>query len=152
MKEIFQPKKIGKYIYRKWWDGKDWWYETYVVEKITPRTVVVSDVFFGTGQPNEGRFRLSRQGLERRGYDVNPRRSAVFYLEMPEEYRRKTIGFLMQTKPREVLGLPDVFSREQLMDAYRKAARETHPDSGGSHEQFLRIQAAYETLEKLFEN
>lgn len=45
-----------------------------------------------------------------------------------------------------VLGLTPPVSQEQIKAAYRKKARETHPDTGGSHEQFLLVQQAYETL------
>lgn len=35
---------------------------------------------------------------------------------------------------------------ELLKAAYRRAARDAHPDAGGSDEQFRRVKAAYETL------
>lgn len=41
-------------------------------------------------------------------------------------------------------------SREALKSAYRKAAAQTHPDAGGSPEEFRMTQLAYERLKKKF--
>lgn len=45
-----------------------------------------------------------------------------------------------------VLGLSRDASGQQIKDAYRRAARSTHPDLGGSPELFHMIAEAYETL------
>ncbi len=37
-------------------------------------------------------------------------------------------------------------NREELMTAYRAAARKLHPDAGGSHEDFVKLQEAMEVL------
>jgi len=48
--------------------------------------------------------------------------------------------------PCTVLGLPADFTSTQLKDAYRRAAREHHPDRGGDAAQFRKITDAYNTL------
>ena len=45
-----------------------------------------------------------------------------------------------------VLGLPRDATREQIEAAYRRLARQHHPDRGGTAEQFRRVQEAYERL------
>lgn len=46
----------------------------------------------------------------------------------------------------KVLGLQKSASEEQIRQAYKKLAREHHPDKGGDKEKFQQIQTAYETL------
>ena len=38
------------------------------------------------------------------------------------------------------------FGEKQIRSVYRKAAREFHPDTGGSHQEFLLVTDAFETL------
>ena len=45
-----------------------------------------------------------------------------------------------------VLGLTKDASPEEIKKAYRKLAREHHPDKGGDAEKFKKVQEAYETL------
>ncbi|MHA7275042.1 J domain-containing protein [Arthrobacter sp. HLT1-21] len=45
-----------------------------------------------------------------------------------------------------VLGLSPGATAKQVKDAYRRAARSTHPDAGGSAELFHDVAVAYETL------
>nr|WP_231710166.1 J domain-containing protein [Arthrobacter zhangbolii] len=46
----------------------------------------------------------------------------------------------------EVLGLTPAASAAEIKSAYRKAARETHPDHGGDGEKFHRVTNAYRVL------
>lgn len=46
----------------------------------------------------------------------------------------------------EVLGVNKNSSLEEIKSAYRKLARENHPDKGGNKEKFQKIQEAYDTL------
>jgi len=48
--------------------------------------------------------------------------------------------------PHDVLGVPEDASPEQIKEAYRKRAKETHADTGGDTEQFKRVQRAKEKL------
>ncbi len=47
---------------------------------------------------------------------------------------------------REILGLPESFSKEEFIKAYRKAIRRAHPDCGGTTE---RAQAVNEARERI---
>jgi curved DNA-binding protein CbpA len=46
-----------------------------------------------------------------------------------------------------VLGLPGTASDEEIKKRYRKLARESHPDHGGSAKRMAEINAAWSTLE-----
>jgi hypothetical protein len=46
-----------------------------------------------------------------------------------------------------LLRLAYPFDEEQLTQAYRRRARETHPDAGGSEREFIQVQQAYERLQ-----
>lgn len=48
--------------------------------------------------------------------------------------------------PYEVLGLDRDCDGESVRAAYRRLAKEAHPDSGGDGEQFARLQASYDLL------
>lgn len=44
--------------------------------------------------------------------------------------------------------LPEQFTGEELTSRFRALCKEKHPDRGGSHEAFVRLQGAYEELLK----
>lgn len=44
----------------------------------------------------------------------------------------------------EILGVDRNATDEEIRAAYRQRVKETHPDAGGSEEEFLKVQAAFE--------
>jgi hypothetical protein len=139
--ELRHQFQIGKEVYRRWqYPGReDYWYEAHRVEKVTKKQVHVW--VRGTGT-----VVLSRTALEYHGNAIARAHGMVFYVDMPEDYRKKTIGYLMEKGPREVLGLPEFFTKDQLSAAYHQKSLETHPDRGGSAEAFQAVQEAYDHL------
>jgi len=51
--------------------------------------------------------------------------------------------------PYEILGVSSSASMEEIKIAYRRAARATHPDLGGSEEKFRQVQQAFQDLSDL---
>jgi len=51
-----------------------------------------------------------------------------------------------------IMGLTFPFTYQELKKAYRQKALQTHPDSGGTAEAFLKINQAYETLSDYIKN
>ena len=135
--------RIGEHLYRKWRKPNgDVWYELYFIVRKTKAHIDVK----GFMEDHLPAIRLDRARLEHSGSAASFRHQAVFYTEMPEEYRKQTVGYLDREQPRAVLDLPDNFTEAQLKAAYRAAVKRTRPDLGGDYEEFLKIQAAYEAL------
>ncbi len=69
-------------------------------------------------------------------------RAEVAYLyDVPREDTRDSDAPLPWAA---ILGLTEPFTIEQIRQAYRSRSREAHPDVGGSHEEFVRLQRAYQ--------
>jgi len=45
-----------------------------------------------------------------------------------------------------ILGVEETSTQEDIKKAYRKLAKENHPDKGGDEELFKKISAAYDTI------
>ena len=56
--------------------------------------------------------------------------------------------FTNRSQALALLGVNEGYSLTQLKAAYFKKAKQSHPDTGGSHEEFLKLQQAYEYLSK----
>ena len=52
----------------------------------------------------------------------------------------------------DILGISDPYTvtLDEIKKIYKKKALETHPDRGGSTENFIKIQEAYEKLKDFF--
>ncbi len=90
-------------------------------------------------------FRLDRRMLEREGYAFVPATSRV---EDAEEiyFSDEDIKPSGEIHIRciQMLNLSWPCTEAEVKSAYRKLAKSTHPDGGGSEEQFLELQQAYE--------
>jgi len=51
-----------------------------------------------------------------------------------------------RTQALQTLGLPAGATAEQIQEAYQRLAQQTHPDKGGTAEDFVRVDAAYRLL------
>lgn len=54
----------------------------------------------------------------------------------------KSIG----ARPRDILGVSPRADQSEVKEAYRRLALALHPDRGGSHELFVLVQNAYDSL------
>lgn len=57
-------------------------------------------------------------------------------------------GSLSRKRALTILNLEEGFTDEKLRSAYKKAAKLAHPDTGGSHEEFLLVKEAFDQLSK----
>lgn len=46
----------------------------------------------------------------------------------------------------DILGVPRDATPDQIRDAYRRKAKETHPDKGGTDESFQKVGKAFQVL------
>ena len=53
---------------------------------------------------------------------------------------------MLRSEARQALGLPPTFERADLDAAYRRLAGRTHPDAGGSSDEFVAVTEAYRLL------
>ena len=98
--------------------------------------------WFDRGFPT---FRLDRRALEREGFAFVPPTAYVEDAEeiyFSSEYTQPSGG--VQIKCLQVLELSWPCTLAEVKGAYRKLVKSAHPDGGGSQEQFLALQEAYE--------
>jgi hypothetical protein len=106
---------------------------------------------------------LTREVLDDEGDDEV---RIAFWLVFPDDWPgggfRATIGHLYSellgpgddesraTPPAwaAVLGIAPPFHAKQVRAAYRARSKEVHPDAGGDHAEFVRLQAAYEQAQR----
>lgn len=55
-------------------------------------------------------------------------------------------GYDPNLDPYKILGIEPSATREDIDKAYRKKAREAHPDRGGSDRDMIMVNAAYEAI------
>jgi hypothetical protein len=114
----------------------------YKVVKVTAKRITVTN--------GELTFQLDRQSFESTGKVYHSRVAEYFYREKPSvdpesRYDRKIITPIAPThSPFATLGLQYPCSQADIKRAYRNKAKVLHPDSGGSHDEFIRLQSAYE--------
>jgi hypothetical protein len=91
-------------------------------------------------------LRLDRAMLEREGYAFVPLTADVddpLFFTAP--YGERVTQYAGQSAACfSLLGLPFPCTVAEVRAAYRTLAKRVHPDRGGSHDEFLQLQAAYE--------
>jgi hypothetical protein len=94
---------------------------------------------------SEGTSRLDRDALERDGYAHSRNRfggtGPTFYVspeQLYEEHQPKTPDCLVQ------LGLKLPCTAGDVKQAYRRMAKQYHPDAGGEGQQFVTLQRNFE--------
>lgn len=154
--------KIGTMIYhesRYWktenlsanevpgWNAR---YLPYVVTRITEARI------YATGAGANGqtsRVQLPRikrqvharhQTLETDGKQYHSRFHEYFYVEIPNTKPKEPRPMSDYAHSLLLLGLVPPCTTDQVNRAYKRLALKTHPDVGGKHEDFIRLQRARE--------
>ena len=144
--EMNTDTKQAEYVYSLHeWDCSwlpDSWTEHPIIKK-TPKFVFVA--WLGR---KDSILRLNRQELEDTG-EVFHRHRQTFYTETGKiEYDRQQEAWRNQRKVPDCLkyfGLDNTATNDDVKRAYRQLAQCHHPDAGGNHEAFIKLQAAYES-------
>ena len=50
--------------------------------------------------------------------------------------------------PYVILGISEKATRDEIDKAFKKKAKEVHPDVGGSQQEFIKVNAAYEAIKQ----
>lgn len=78
--------------------------------------------------------------LEADGKQYHSRFHEYFYTEIPKREKRWQPFFRPQTDAAAALGLSGTYTADDVKRAYKRLAREHHPDAGGSHEAFVKLK------------
>lgn len=145
--------KCGQHV------GWNNWFIPYTVIKKTPKRVTLRGNLaefkaFGdaTGYSvDKADIEISRAKFEKDAKVYHSRVHEWFYKEKPavdpdapgnDPFWR--IGASLGYDGLGELGLSRNATRRQIKQTYKRLARKAHPDGGGSHEAFLKLQKAYE--------
>jgi len=156
--------KIGTAIYHesRYWKTDDLaagevpgWnarYLPYVVTRITEKRIYCTGCS-PEGQPSQVQLprgeRPKRAGRERHqvleidGRQYYSRFHEYFYVEIPKaEPERNASPNLVSAL--SLLGLTVPYDRADVKRAYKRLAPKCHPDTGGSHREFIKLKTAYD--------
>jgi DnaJ-class molecular chaperone len=78
--------------------------------------------------------------------DSNGRGSAKDWSRKAKKLAKLALEDESVSENMRILGLSQTPTAAELKAAFKKAAFKAHPDQGGDHEQFIRVQKAYEAL------
>jgi hypothetical protein len=104
--------------------------------------------------PQYGVLYLNRQALERDGRVYHSKPHEWFYAVRPAvDPERPRAGFrTVYTPPTgafATLGLQPGCSKADVKRAYKRLAKSAHPDVGGDHSSFIKLNEAYESAMRL---
>ena len=152
--ESSKAPKMAEFLYRDVYDTerKQWVAVRHRVVKRTKKSVFVEQRPYAPSEltgtwldSNTVTFRLDRWLLEHEGYAFVP---ATAYVGDAEEFyftdERTKVTEIPQVKCMQVLNLTWPCTEADVKGAFRKLVKSAHPDGGGSHEQFLALQEAYD--------
>lgn len=93
-------------------------------------------------------LRLNRQELEQAGETFHRMRETFYNEAGKAEYERQHSEMSTPDCLKE-LGLARLATVQDVKRAYRQLAQQHHPDAGGKHEDFIKLQSAYEAAIKI---
>jgi hypothetical protein len=111
-----------------------------IAKKTAKRVLIVS--------PSLGCLWLNREVLERDGKVYHSRPHEYFYAVKPSVDPEKPTATRVPSNIQtafSALGLTYPASKSAVTKAYKRKARQVHPDVGGQHEAFLELNKAFKT-------
>lgn len=130
-----------EFLYRDWYS--DWDNERrstpHLIVKRTKKLVFVEKERYHPDPWDRETYALNRAELETEGCVWSRSARDIFFTTPYEERRQSWVSPELA-----VLGLKAGASKEEVKAAYRRMARQHHPDCGGDPTRFKEIQAAYE--------
>jgi hypothetical protein len=142
--EAVRTTLVWSHSFFDWGEG----WTPYRVLKVTRTRVYVDRrIFHPDGSAGDGwdvrTFTLDRAALEREGYAYR-RHQGGYYSEAGKAAVEARGANNHRPDCARVLGLAWPCGEAEIRRAYRRQARELHPDAGGDAEAFKALQAAYE--------
>lgn len=132
---------------------REWYSRPHRVVKKTKKYVYVerrpydSDQRTGSWLDDEAEtFRLNRHMLETEGYVLTPIAEVedpLFFTTPYQERATQPLTCFLR------LGLSFPCTVAEVKAAYRRLVKQVHPDQGGNHDEFLKLQVAYEQALRL---
>lgn len=151
---------LHEFLYRDIYDTatKQWVSEPHRIVRRTSKFVYVEQHPFSpdalTGgwlDQEQPAYRVDRQALEKQGYAFIPattvltdREEPVFFVSARYTWQGSQVPPCLQA-----LHLSWPCTVTAVQEAYRRLVRSAHPDGGGSHAKFIKLQAAYEQALRL---
>jgi hypothetical protein len=142
--------KVGHTIYRafRYWKtdnlqrneipGWNVNYLPYRVIKITAKRITVARYW----PLNSETLQLDRAKMETEGQQYHSKVHEYFHAEIPKAQPKATIVNSSYRRALTLLGLVVPYSPGDVKSAYKRLALKYHPDIGGSHDEFVRLQEA----------
>ena len=87
------------------------------------------------------------RGIERWGSSEMMNRAYMGFIALPEVSKESAVPIWWK-----VLGVNRYASIAEIENAYQVAAKKTHPDAGGSHDEFVKVTKAREETMKDIKN
>jgi hypothetical protein len=125
----------------------------YVVVRVTEKTIYctgcgpdgqTSSVQLPRGERPKKPGHARHEYLEADGRQYHSRFHEYFYAEIPTKKQPKVDATPALASAWALLGISPPYSDEEVKRAYKRKATKMHPDAGGSHDEFIRLQKARE--------
>lgn len=133
---------VQEFLYRDWmsdWET-EWRSIPHLIVKKTKKLIFVNKERYNPDPWDRHTYALNRAELEANG-SVWSHSARDRFFTTPYEQRRRPSR---ESPELTVLGLEAGTSKEDIKRAYRRLAKQHHPDCGGDAEKFKEIQAAFE--------
>ena len=151
---------LHEYLYRDIYDAaaRQWTSMPHRIVRRTSNYIYVEQQPYSPGDSTGSwldqespTYRLDRQTLKQQGYafisptaPLTDQQEPVFFVSERNQWHSSQVPACLQ-----ILHLSWPCTVKEVQEAYRKLVKSAHPDGGGSPDQFVALQAAYEQALRL---